>query len=134
MKQIVGDRNEGQAGAVNDMNTTTLNSRSASIQDLLTISKKFERQEALPHVVHLLDLAVVTPITSVHCERVFSRMMKCIASDRSHMLQSWKNHLVLLQVEHQLFRSISSKPDFYENVVSRFKMCNRRCMDRFCRK
>ena len=59
------------------MNTTTLNSRSASIQDLLTIIKKFERQEALPNV-HLLELAVVTPITSVHCERVFSRMKKIL--------------------------------------------------------
>ena len=127
-------RNEGQVGAVNDMNTNTLNSRSASIQDLLTIIKKVELQEALPHVVHLLELAVVTPITSVHCERVFSRMKKVIASDRSHMLQSRKNHLVLLQVEHRLLRSISSKPEFYENVVSRFKMCNRRRMDRFSRK
>ena len=102
------ERDESEAGAVNDMNTTTLNSRSVGIQDLLTIIKKAELQAALPLVVHLLELAVVTSITSVYCELVFSPMKKVIASERSHMLQSRKNHLVLLRVEHGLLRSISS--------------------------
>ena len=50
------------------------------------------------------------------------------------MLQSRKNHLVLLQVEHGLLRSISSKPELYENIVSRFKMCSIQRLERFSRK
>ena len=115
------------------MGTTTLDKRSPSIQDFLTISKKAELYEALPYVTHLLQLDMVTPITSIHCERVFSQMKKGSALERSHMLQSCKNHLMLLQVEHQLLRSISSKHEFCENV-SMFKMLNRHCMERFSRK
>ena len=42
------------------------------IQDLLTAVQKTNPQEALPQAITLLELAVVTPLTSVHCKRVFS--------------------------------------------------------------
>ena len=128
------ERDEFETVAVNNIDPNSLRVGSAGIQDLLTIIKKAELQDALPHVVLLLELAVVIPLSSVHCERVFSRMKRVIASERSHMLQSRKNHLVFLQVEHRLLRSLAGKPKFYENIVSRFKMCNRRRMERFSRK
>ena len=99
----------------------TLKVGSAGIQDLLMVMQKADLQDALPRVVLLLELAVVLPLTSVHCERVFSRMKRVAAPERSCMLQSRKNHLVL-QVEHKLLRWLADKPDFHQSVVMRFKM------------
>ena len=59
-----------------------------SIQDLLTILKKTELQDALPRAMTALELAAVTPLTSVHCESVFSRMKRVVSSSRSTMLQN----------------------------------------------
>ena len=81
--------------------TPTLKAESAGIQDLLMVIQEADLQDALPHVVLLLELAVVIPRTS---ERVFSRMKKVVAPERSRMLQSRKNHLVLLQVQHKILR------------------------------
>eukprot|EP00795_Rhopilema_esculentum_P017414 gene17414-biopygen6349 len=46
----------------------------AGLQDLLSVIKDAELEEALPQVMTLLKLAAVTPLTSVHCERVFSHL------------------------------------------------------------
>ena len=82
----------------------------------------------------LLEIAAVNPLTSVHCERVFSRMKPVISSSRSRMLQTRKEHLVLLQVENCLLRWLAKQPSFYENVVTRFKGINQKGFERFSRK
>ncbi len=106
----------------------------ASIQDLLSVIKNAGLEEALPRAVPLLELVVVTPLTSVHCERVFSRMKRVVSPARSNMSQTRKENLVLLQVEHNLLRWLSRKPMFKENVVARFKGLNPRRFERFSRK
>lgn len=106
----------------------------ASIQDLLSVIKNAGLEEALLWAVPLLELAVVTPLTSVHCERVFSRMKRVVSPARSNMSQTRKENLVLLQVEHNLLRWLSRKPMFKENVVARFKGLNPRRFERFSRK
>ena len=69
------------------------------------VIQKADLQDALPHVVLLLELAaVVIPLISVHCERVFSRMKRVVAPKRSRMIQCRKNHLVLLQVQYKILR------------------------------
>ena len=69
----------------------------------------------------LLELAVTTPLTSVHCEPVFSRMKRVVSPARSRMVQMRKKNLVLLQVEHRLLRWLIGQPSFKDNVVRRFK-------------
>ena len=105
-----------------------------TIQDLLFVIKSADLSEALPQVMKLLELAVTTPLTSVHCERVFSRMKRVVSAARSKMLQTRKENLVFLQVEHRLLRLLADKPSFKDNVVSRFKSLNRRRFERFSRK
>ncbi len=61
------DRDEFETTTGNEINLDTLKVGSAGIQDLLMVIKKADLQEALPHVVLLLELAVVIPLTSVHC-------------------------------------------------------------------
>ena len=103
-----------------------------TIQDLLFVIKSVDLSEALPQVMKLLELAVTTP--NVHCERVFSRMKRVVSAARSKMLQTRKENLVFLQVEHRLLRLLADKPSFKDNVVSRFKSLNRRRFERFSRK
>ncbi len=67
----------------------------ATTQDLLTVIKKADLDEALPVAINFLLLAVVTPLTSVHCERVFSPMKRIVSPGRSRMLQQRKYNLVL---------------------------------------
>ena len=105
-----------------------------SIQDLLTVIHSTDLADALPHAMVLLEVVAVTPLTSVHCERVFSRMKRVISASRSRMLQERKEHLVFLQVEHAVLRSLTKQPTFYQNVVSRFKESNQRRLERFSRK
>ena len=105
-----------------------------TIQDLLLVIKSADLSEALPQVVKLLELAVTTPLTSVHCERVFSCMKRVVSAARSRMLQTRKENLLFLQVEHLLLRLIAEKPSFKDNVVNRFKSMNRRRHERFSRK
>ena len=105
-----------------------------SIQDLLTLLKKTELQDALPQAMTVLKLAAVTPLTSVHCERVFSRMKRVVSSSRSTMLQKRKEMLVFLQVEHKTLRWLAEQPQFKTNVVERFKAFNQRRSDRFSKK
>eukprot|EP00794_Sanderia_malayensis_P013225 gene13225-14582_t len=49
-----------------------VNEGEASMQDLLTVIHNAGLADALPQVMILLEIAVVNPLTSVHCERVFS--------------------------------------------------------------
>ena len=83
-----------------------------SIQNLLTVVQKTNIQEALPQAITLLELAAVTPLRSVHCERVFSRMNKMVSPARSTMLQNRKEMLVFLQVEHGTLGWLSQQPNF----------------------
>ena len=85
----------------------------------------------------LLELAVATPLTSVHCERVFSRMKRVVSTvspSRSRMLQKRKEMLVFLQVEHKTLRWLAGRQYFKDNVVARFKSYNQRRFERFSRK
>ena len=84
----------------------------ATIQDLLTVITSAQLEDALPQAVHLLELAVVIPLTSVHCERVFSRMKRSISRSRANILQTRKDNLVFLQVEHELLRNLAKNPSF----------------------
>ena len=56
----------------------------------------------------------------------FSGMKRVVSASRSRMLQARKEHLVMLQVEHGLLRWLSKQPNFYENIVKRFKENNQR--------
>ena len=105
-----------------------------NIQDLLSVIKRAELEDALPQAMQLLELAVVTPLTSVHCERVFSRMKRVVSPSRSRMLQKRKEMLVFLQVEHKTLRWLSGQNHFKENVIARFKSYNQRRFERFSRK
>ena len=107
---------------------------SPTIQDLLTVVKKAKLEDALPQAMTLLELAATTPLTSVHCERVFSRMKRVVAPARSSMQQKRKEMLVILQVEHKLLRWLARQPFVKDNVISRFKAYNQRRFDRFSKK
>ena len=81
-----------------------------SLQDFLEVIKKAEQlklklkkaeAEALPEASTLIELAVTTPLTSVHCEHVINRMKRIVSSARSTMTQKRKEMLVFLQVEHK---------------------------------
>ena len=98
-------------------------------------SRKHENKEnALPEAVHVAQLAVTTPLTSVHRERVFSRMKRVISPERTNMLQKGREMLVFLQVEHKILRALACKQSFKERIVNRFKSVNRRRFERFSRK
>ena len=95
-----------------------------TIQDLLLVIKSADFSEALPQVVKLLELAVTIPLTSVHCERVFSRMKRVVSPLRSKMLQTRKENLGFLQVENRLLKLLAAIPSFKDNIVSCFKTIN----------
>ena len=105
-----------------------------SIQDLLTVVQKTNLQEALPQAITLLELAAVMPLTSVHCERVFSRMKRIVSPSRSTMPQNRKEMLVFLQVEHKTLRWLSQRPNFKASIIACFKSYNQRRLERFTQK
>eukprot|EP00794_Sanderia_malayensis_P008363 gene8363-9261_t len=105
----------------------------ANVQDLLSVIKKAGLEDALPQALTLLELAVVTPLTSVHCERVFSRMKRVVSPARSRMVQLRKENVVLLQVENRLLRWLAEQSFFKDNVVTNV-VYNPRRLERFSKK
>eukprot|EP00794_Sanderia_malayensis_P002192 gene2192-2495_t len=99
----------------------------ANVQDLLSVIKKDGLEDALPQALTLLKLAVVIPLTSVHCERVFRRMKRVVSRARSRMVQLRKENVVLLKVENRLLRWLAEQSFFKDNVVTRFQRYNPRC-------
>ena len=89
-----------------------------NLQDLLAVVRQAELEESIPEAVHVAQLAVTTPLTSVHCERVFSRMKRVISPERTKMLQKRKEMLVFLQVEHKILRALACKQSFKESIVN----------------
>ena len=71
-----------------------LHGETLSMQDLLTVIHSTDLANALPQAMVLLEVAAVNPLTSVHWERVFSRLKRVISASRSRMLQERKEHLV----------------------------------------
>ena len=61
--------------ASNDIDVESIKEGKPTVQDLLAVIQKAGLQEALPQAMTLIELAAVTPLTSVHCERVFSRIV-----------------------------------------------------------
>ena len=120
--------------AGDDIDVDIVREGAAGIQDLLLVIKKADLEDALPEAMALLELAAATPLTSVHCERVFSRMKRIVLPSRSRMKQNRKEQLVLLQVEHNILRWLAGQPSFKDNVVARFKAYNRLRFERFSRK
>eukprot|EP00794_Sanderia_malayensis_P010346 gene10346-11423_t len=106
----------------------------ANVQDLLSVIKKAGLEDALPQALTLLELAVVTPLTSFHCERVFRRMKRVVSPARSRMVQLRKENVVLLQVENRLLRWLAEQSFFKDNVVTRFQRYNLRRLERFSKK
>ena len=96
--------------------------------------KDAELEEALPQVMTLLKLAAITPLTSVHCERVFSHIKRVISDSRSRMKQSRKEQLFLLQVEHKILRHLNAMPNFKENIIALYKSYIARRFERFFQK
>ena len=130
----VEENDEFEAGDYTGLDIECVNEGALCIQDLLTVIQDTGLADALPQAMLLLEIAAVTPLTSVHCERVFSRMKRVVSASRSRMQQARKEHLVMLQVEHGLLRWLSKQPTFYENIVTRFKGKNQRRLERFSRK
>ena len=144
---LVEENDEFDAGEFTELDTEFVIEGALCIQDLLTVVQETGLADALPalseltweNYVHpqamlLLEIAAVTPLTSVHCERVFSRMKRVVSASMSRMLQARMEHLVMLQVENGLLRWLSKQPNFYENIVKRFKENNQRRLERFSRK
>ena len=98
-----------------------------SLQDLLVIIK-------LPEAVQVKELAVTTPLTSVHCESIFSRMKRIVSPERSTMKQKRKEMLVFLQVENKTLRSLAGQLSFRDRVVNIFKSYNQHRFERFSKK
>ena len=69
-----------------ELELENLTTGSAGLQDLRNVIRIAELQDALPHVVLLLELAITVPLTSVHCKRVFSRMKRVVSTTRSRMM------------------------------------------------
>ena len=110
----VEENDEFYAGEFTELDTEFVIEGALCIQDLLTVVQETGLADALPQAMPRLEIAAVTPRTSVHCERVFSRMKRVVSASRSRMLQARKEHLVMLQVEHGLLRWLSKQQNFYE--------------------
>ena len=117
-----------------EVNVNAIIEGKPSIQDLLIVIRRAELEEALPQAMAVLELAAVIPLTSVHCDRVFSRMKKVVSWVRSTMLQKRKEMLVFLQVEHKTLRWLLEQQNFKDHIVTRFKSYNRRRFERFSTK
>lgn len=130
----IEENDEFEIDAGDDIDLDVVREGAASLQDLLLVIKKAELEEALPETMALLELAATMPLTSVHCERVFSRMKRVVTASRSRMKQNRKEQLVFLQVEHKILRWLAGQPSFKDNVVARFKAYNRRRFERFSKK
>ena len=130
----IEEHDEFEVGDEADVELDAVREGTATVQDLLSVIKSADLAEALPQAMILLELAVTTPLTSVHCERVFSRMKRVVSPARSRMVQMRKENLVLLQVEHRLLRWLIKQSFFKDNVVKRFKAYNLRRFERFSKK
>ena len=82
--------------ASDDVDVESIKEGKPTVQDLLTVIQKAGLQEALSQAMTLIELAAVTPLTSVHCERTFSRMKRVVSPSRATMLQARKEMLVTL--------------------------------------
>ena len=130
----VEENDEFDAGELTKLDTKFVTEGTLCIQDLLIVVQETGLADALPKAILLLEIAAVTPLTSIHCKRVFSSMKRVVSASRSRMLQARKEHLVMLQVGHGLLRWLSKQPNFYENIVKRFIENNQRRLERFSRK
>jgi len=130
----VEENDEFDAGELTKLDTKFVTEGTLCIQDLLIVVQETGLADALPKAILLLEIAAVTPLTSIHCKRVFSSMKRVVSASRSRMLQARKEHLVMLQIENGLLRWLSKQPNFYENIVKRFIENNQRRLERFSRK
>ncbi len=134
MTPNIEDADEFEAADQSEVDLEAVITGKPSIQDSLNVIKWAELQDALPQAMKVLELAAVTPLTSVHCKRVFSGMKRVVSATRSRMLQKRKEMLLLLLVEQKILRGLSEQPHFKPNIIARFKSFNQRRMDRFSRK
>jgi len=121
MNQEIEENDEFDAGEFTELDTEFVIEGALCIQDLMTVVQETGLADALPQAMLLMEIAAVTPLTSVHCKRVFSRMKRVVSASRSRMLQARKEHLVMLQIENGLLRWLSKQPNFYENIVKGLK-------------
>ena len=105
-----------------------------SLQNVLYVITKAELTDALPEAMKVIQLAVTTPLTGVHCERVVSRMKRTVSNTRVSMRQERKEMLIFLQVEHKLLRSLAKRNAFKYSVINSVKSYNRRRFDCFSSK
>ena len=82
----------------------------------------------------LLKLAAITPLTSVHCEHVFSPMKRVFWIERSRMKKSRKEKILLLQVEDKNLRHLNAMPYFKDNVIAQLKSYNAQRFERFSKR
>ena len=78
-----------------DVEVDAVSEGTATVQDLLSVIKQAGLDEALPQALTLIELASTTPLTSVHCEWVFSKMKRVVSPARSTMNQIRKENLTL---------------------------------------
>ena len=132
--ETVEDVDQFEVADAREMDIEAVITGKPSIQDLLDVIRQAGLEEALPQAMKIIELAAVTPLSSVHCERVFSRMKRVVSASRSGMLQKRKETLLFLQVEQTTLRWLSEQPNVKTNVIATFKSFNQTRMSRFSRK
>ena len=69
-ERSIREHNKFEVGEEADVELDAVREGTATAQDLLSVIKSAALAEALPQAMILLKLAVTTPLTSIHCERV----------------------------------------------------------------
>ena len=66
----IEEYDEFEAGEFTGLDTKFVREGALCIQDLLTVAQETGLADALPQVMLLLEIAAVSPLTSVHCKGV----------------------------------------------------------------
>jgi hypothetical protein len=94
------------------------------VGDLAIKMMQTDRHTTFPLVYHLVELALILPVTTSTIERAFSAMKIVKTHLRNKMGSDWLNHRMVCYIERDIFSSIPNDQILYQfqEMKSRMKM------------
>jgi hypothetical protein len=89
--------------------------------DLAVRMVQSDRHVVFPFVYHLIELALVLPVTTTFMERAFSSINIIKTKLRNKTVDEWLNHCMMCYIERDIFTSIEDAKilDYFQDMRTR---------------
>jgi hypothetical protein len=89
--------------------------------DLAVRMVQSDRHVVFPFVYHLIELALVLPVTTTFVERAFSSINIIKTKLRNKTVDEWLNHCMMCYIERDIFTSIEDAKilDYFQDMRTR---------------